>query len=397
MFFLEQSKSEQLKYEALLQILGSLSNLFSDSNVPYLYYRWAERAFCRAFNALDHSRWDTAIDAGKDDIGIGLKTFLAKNDKTFEKVAEFNRESVNFRKISDPTELIMEISRLRNERLDFAKGTHGVNNLVYHCVTRKLWYFYISEEIMHHVNINHINKINPDGNIINFSDWINQYKFNITKSTLFKQFNINPIYGFNINILKDPFEYLENIVWRSEAEWLKNELLWSSEQRVIATVTLPLYSERWSKHVPENSWLNQWNAWWRSRKSREVYIPIPAWIYGTNPWFFPSYETPFELVLPNGKVLSAKVCSGKKETPKALYSNPNTDLGEWMIDEVLKVPEGKIVTYDTLVNVWTDSVEISKLDSNRFAINFKKTWAYDDFRIESLTWISSTLEEEEED
>ena len=39
MFFTIQTKTEKEKYENLLKILGALSNLFSDSNVPYLYYR----------------------------------------------------------------------------------------------------------------------------------------------------------------------------------------------------------------------------------------------------------------------------------------------------------------------------------------------------------------------
>ena len=61
-------------------------------------------------------------------------------------------------------------------------------------------------------------------------------------------------------------------------------------------------------------------------------------------------------------------------------SNPNTDLGEWLIDDVLRLPDDKIVTYEILLTIGTDSVEISKINEYTFAINFKKTGAYDNFR-----------------
>lgn len=64
-------------------------------------------------------------------------------------------------------------------------------------------------------------------------------------------------------------------------------------------------------------------------------------------------------------------------------SNPNTALGEWLIDDVLHLPEGKIVTYEMLDRVGTDSVEISKESDSTFHINFKKTGAYDAFRSDS--------------
>lgn len=49
MFFLEQSIAQKREYEDFLKLTGSLSNLFSESKTPYLYYRVAEKVFCRAF------------------------------------------------------------------------------------------------------------------------------------------------------------------------------------------------------------------------------------------------------------------------------------------------------------------------------------------------------------
>ena len=58
MFFENQSKNEQELYKNFLKTVGSLSNLFSDSSIPYLYYRVAEKVFCKSFKADDLSRSD---------------------------------------------------------------------------------------------------------------------------------------------------------------------------------------------------------------------------------------------------------------------------------------------------------------------------------------------------
>ena len=88
MFFDNQAPKQKEEYQDFLKIAGCLSNLFSDSNTPYLYYRIAEKVFCRAFEAEDLSRSDVSADAKKDSLGIGLKTFLQGNNKSFQKVAE---------------------------------------------------------------------------------------------------------------------------------------------------------------------------------------------------------------------------------------------------------------------------------------------------------------------
>ena len=75
MFFDSQPEASRKNYERFLKITGSLSNLFSDSRVPYLYYRVAEKIFCKAFSAEDLSRSDVSADAKKESLGIGLKTF----------------------------------------------------------------------------------------------------------------------------------------------------------------------------------------------------------------------------------------------------------------------------------------------------------------------------------
>src|SRR5699024_10945316 len=92
-FFKNQKECERKFYIELLQVTGSLSNLFAESENPFLYYRAMENIFCKAFDANNLSRSDVSADASKDKIGIGLKTFLHQNGRTYQKVAEFNRES----------------------------------------------------------------------------------------------------------------------------------------------------------------------------------------------------------------------------------------------------------------------------------------------------------------
>ncbi len=113
MFYSDQSESNKRQYQKFLKTVGCLSNLFSDSDVPYLYYRIAEKIFCKSFHAEDLSRSDVSADAKKASLGIGLKTFLAGNNNTFQKVAEFNNDRPLYTKFK-PKQLIKTIAGLRN-------------------------------------------------------------------------------------------------------------------------------------------------------------------------------------------------------------------------------------------------------------------------------------------
>lgn len=84
-FFLNERKENRDLYIDLLKVTGSLSNLFTNSENPYLYYRAMENIFCKAFKANNLSRSDISVDAGKNGMGIGLKTFYRKIEKVFKK------------------------------------------------------------------------------------------------------------------------------------------------------------------------------------------------------------------------------------------------------------------------------------------------------------------------
>jgi len=375
------------KYRIYLQLIGSLSPLFSDSNIPYLYYRGAENIFCKAFGADNLSRSDISIDAKKGDIGIGLKTFHKKNGYCLEKVAEFNRLSEKFRPLmADSKKLVCEISRLRNDRLNVTAriAETPVEKMVYHCVSRSEGEFHISEFRMHLINIDNITGISSKegSTTISFSDGINEYSFNKSKSTLFMRFDVtNPIYSFPVRVLKDPLRALESMMQSSPEI---SPIVEPENETALKSIILPLYSERSGIHVPKSSGLNQWNASGRSRDPNEVYIPIPKYIHREYPSFFPSREIPFSLHTPNGHILNAKVC---QDGGKALMTAPNKDLGQWILRDVLNLREKELLTYKMLEGIGIDCVEITKNNDLDYSINFKKLGSYEEFKK-----VSETLE-----
>ncbi|MEG2013232.1 MAG: hypothetical protein RR063_08510, partial [Anaerovoracaceae bacterium] len=112
------------------------------------------------------------------------------------------------------------------------------------------------------------------------------------------------------------------------------------------------------------------------RNEDEVYIPIPAWIHKAFPSFFPNRDEVFILELPDGNKLSAKVC---QDGGKALMSNPNLELGKWLLREVMNLKERELLTYEKLLVLDIDSVEINKIADGQYKIDFRPIGTYDDF------------------
>jgi len=81
MFYTNQTKEMQDLYRALLEKIGSLTKLFSESDCPYLPYRAQENIFCYSFGACNVGREDCSVDAKKGTVGIGLKTWTGSNDQ----------------------------------------------------------------------------------------------------------------------------------------------------------------------------------------------------------------------------------------------------------------------------------------------------------------------------
>lgn len=372
-FYNKQEDLNKDAYIKLLQVTGALSNLFSNSKCPCIYYRAMENVFCKAFNAKNLSRSDLSIDASKDKIGIGLKTFLHNNGKTFQKIAEFDNKSINIRSLN-AYDLVRKVSVLRNKRLDATKRICNTNELIYHLLTRSPHYFSVFEENMDFIDTEKIHDIRENKNSVSFCDGINEYSFNKSKSTLLKRFNTGKcICKFEVKIMTDPFEFLLKSIEKP---------LFTYEEKQLAEdyIILPLYSPK-TNRVEVKSGLNQWNARGRKRNPNEVYIPIPAWIHNKKKNFF-KYNTEdhktqsFKVVLPNDKTLNMKVA---QEGGKALMSDPNKDLGEWILREVLDIQPNVLVTKEDLDTIGIDGVKLSKIDNENYSLDFTKTGSYADF------------------
>ena len=375
MFFEKQSVEEKQKYESLLKITGALSRLSSHSDIPFLYYRMVENIFCEAFGATNLARSDISLDAKKDTIGLGLKTFICNNGHSFEKIAEFNRNKHLIDAENCEINKIKLIAKMRNERLETTSGITdlSIENMFYHYVVRQKGKLLLCETPMCLINIDNIKIGKNSVNTISFSDDLNDYSFNFSKSTLYKSFNVEAIHEFDINIFENPYEVLQELL----PDILTKTVI---ANPIIGTVYLPLYSiaKDGIKHFPTKSGLNQWNALGRPRNLDEVYIKIPLWIHREFPDFFPAKDTSFTLRLPNGSSIVAKVC---QQGGKALMSNPNSALGDWLLRSVLRLkPDSVPVSYNQLEQIGIDSVEIDKFADETFEINFKKLGTFEKFK-----------------
>lgn len=375
LFYKNQSSNEKELYIRLLRITGSLSNLFAETENPFLYYRAMENIFCKAFGASNYSRSDISADAGKDKIGIGLKTFLQNNGYTFQKVAEFNKQSYLLKNLENE-KLVYQVSLMRNERIESTKRICDLDDMIYHIVTRSKGHMDIFEEHMDSIDIDKIQITKVKPTMIHFSDGINEYSFNISKSTLLKRFDTKlskKLSGFDVDILEDPYEFLLN----SYNNKIQKEQVEKSND-IIDYIVLPLYSPK-TNQVEAKSGLNQWNAAGRKRDKNEVYISIPAWIHKVKSNFFDytseDHKTdPFDVILPNGRSLSMRVA---QEGGKALMSNPNKDLGKWLLRDVLNLKEGELVTKNQLDKIGIDSLKLSKRRDGNYYLDFLESGSFE--------------------
>lgn len=384
-FFFKQDEESRKLYTDLLKMMGLLSNLFAESKNPFLYYRAMENIFCKAFHADNLSRSDVSADAGKNGIGIGLKTFLQNNGNTFQKIAEFNKESYLLRDLTG-TDLVRMVSEMRNQRIESTKRICNLYDMMYHLVTRSNKYMAIYEEHMDLININNIKITQTNNTTIHFTDSLHDYSFSLSKSTLLKRFDTTDkrkIFGFDVEVLADPYDFLLNIKNGKISKTELNATLNDSDD-FIDYIVLPLYSPR-TKQVEEKSGLNQWNAVGRPRSENEVYISIPSWIHQKKKDFF-TYNSdenktnPFDVKLPNGKIISMRVAQQKG---KALMSNPNSALGEWILRDILELKPKVLVTKEILDMIGIDSVKLSKTGDGRYYLDFLKSGSYEEFEEEN--------------
>jgi hypothetical protein len=365
--------NDLLQYQAYLKAFCSLSRLFTNTNNPYLEYRAMENIFCKTFNAQNLAREDSAFDAKLNNIGYGLKTFVAKNEGQFEKVAEFNKLSDEIKSQSCTDLKVQKIAEFRNNRINLALNLHGLNSAIYHCVARKDNNLIIFETDYSIIDLQSIKIDSSNNTSIKFSDKKNKYNFNHSKSVLYKQFyckNDSILATIPINVFQDPFEVILNL---EQIFSPTKENSFSNEDFVI----LPLYStKKKNKEVPEKSGLNHWNAGGRERKAGELYIPVPIDIHKKKPNFFPNKDEYFELKTPSYEIFQAKLC---QENRKALMTNPNNCLEKWLLRKLLQLKEGELLTYSKLISIGFDAVKITKIEHLKYQITTATLDSYEEF------------------
>ncbi|MFV0501837.1 MAG: hypothetical protein ACK5MH_09640 [Bacteroidales bacterium] len=359
-------------YIKLLSSIAKLSGLFSDSDIPYINYRVVENIFCLCFKANNLSRSDTAFDAGIKEMGVGLKTFVCNNDFSTEKIAEFNSLASELNKYKGK-DLAIKLAEARNSRIDLARRTYNINQSLYHIVARKTNKLILFETDYNTIDISRISNIKERKAGLQFEDPCNIYSFNYSKSTLFRKFNIpNSGYEVPVEIIDNPYNLILNL-FKDELLPLKKLV----KKEIINYVVLPLYStNKNGKYVAEKSGLNQWRAGGRDRDYGEVYLRIPAEIHNKYPGFFPDRSVNFNLTIPTGEVFNASICQSNN---KALMTNPNKALANWLLRTVLNLNEGEPATIDKLNKLGVDSVIVYKDGELNYRIDILKTDSYEEF------------------
>lgn len=351
--------------------------MFSESSVPFINYRIAENIFCRSFDAGNLSRSDTAFDANYNSVGVGLKTFVCSGNSSTEKVAEFNSLSRTLKDFKGK-DLALKLGEFRNDRINLANRVYDIENSLYHIVARKEKELLLYETDYNIIDVANIHSVKDSKASLQFEDGNNLYSFNYSKSTLFRKFIIpQNAFRLPIDIIEDPYSLLLELFEENKNLKTATDKLVKGKNYVI----LPLYGiQKKEKFIFERSGLNQWNAYGRKRDFGEIYIPIPAELHRKYPNFFPKRDQDFNLQIPTGVIFNAKVC---QENSKALMTNPNKALSDWLLRRVLKLKEGELATMEKLDKLGFDSVIITKDKNGDFKIDIMKTNTYKEFNNET--------------
>jgi len=200
---------ENEPYFDALKLLASLSKLFSDSGIPYLDYRLAENVFCRFFSAFNEARSCTAYDARINNLGIGIKTFILKNNCSNEKVAEFNKLKPEL-DLLNGIDLARKLGEFRNARIQFADSLYGTSHRIYHIVGRCRGLLRIFNSAYESIDLDRISVIRSDKRSLSFHDTRGEYVFNRSKSVLIKKFSadINDCVDIPVSLIDDPLDLL---------------------------------------------------------------------------------------------------------------------------------------------------------------------------------------------
>ena len=332
-----------------------------------------------------HTKIFSVNIAKKNRIGIGLKTWTGQDD---QKVAEFGKLRETFAGLLG-LDLVKKIAEYRNERIRVTKNLNGIDEMIYHVVKRVPGAMQILECAFDYIDIDRISLIRNRGNVNNtyFTDGRHTYHFSTSKNTLYMIFeDMELLDNFNVEIMDDPYTCLMNLMPGVSVESVFEKATPKVSVPKENQICLRLYSTKpnGTKYVAEKSGLNQWNGArfvrrtgeYKPRDPNELYIPYPAEDRRNTVGFFPDRDTVFNLRLPDGSEIPAKIC---QDDGKAIMSNPNNLLGEWLLRKVFELSEGTLVTYEMLLKFGVDSVVFTKHAELEYSVDFAEIGTYEAF------------------
>lgn len=415
--------SQQNMYLHYLKAYGALSGLFKQKAghmIPYLDSKFQETIYAKSFESENVDIGNTPHDIlsifGNERVGIGIKTWM-NSTPSYQKVMQLKRYKSEIEPLftsSKFEDAATKISNLKNEKMlsDYSRLGLSEDKNIYHYVTRDKGKFLLQESAYPLINTNNLRNFSFSGTSLSWDDGLKEYKYTLGDSQIWQKFSNTYndtaiLEQVNIEIIEDPFTFLT----KAYDEFFDK---YSIIEDNIYEIFLPLYSYQ-TGEVQEKSGLNAWNAASKNKGSstlrplNEIYIPIPRVFHKKFPDFFTHNifgfekrqqlysgskenkpQIRFHLQLPNGQKIPALVT---QENMKALQSGSRTerrsdgtlygqsDLGQWLLINVLQLNERTLVTREWLQKKGTDSVRLwrDKKDYSIIHIDFAPVGSFEKF------------------
>ena len=401
-------------YIKYLQAYGELTGLFQqkeNSNIPYLDSKFQETIYGKVFHSQNADIGNTPHDivsmVGSERVGIGLKTWM-NSRPSYQKVMQLKAYKADIDNVStDAYDMVYIISQIKNERLrqDYERLGLRSDKNIYHYVTRDSGKFTIYETSYPEVDVRKIHNIVPGQKSIEWSDGLKEYKYTFGDSQIWMHFSPNrtdtvKLAEFPVSIADDPFTLLLQI----HESFVAGVVGDVGETTDVVVAYLPLYSYR-SGEVEKKSGLNAWNGSskvkgsGRPRPLGEVYVPVPMEFHRHAPDFFcPNIfdnirnkkPVEFDIVLPNGLEMPGRLTGDNLKNFQSGSNDPTkrkpdgsrwgqSDLGNWLLVDVLGLRDRELVTRDWLIKRGVDSIKLwHKVgDYSRIYLDFAEIGSFD--------------------
>lgn len=406
-----EDRSLYIKY---LQAYGELTGLFQqkeNSNIPYLDSKFQETIYGRVFHSQNADIGNTPHDIvsviNTSRVGIGLKTWM-NSKPSYQKVMQLKAYKPEIDATNDDAyDKVYKIAEIKNNRLrqDYERLGLERGRNIYHYVTRDEGKFAIYETSYPEVDMRKIGNIRPSQKSIEWSDGLKEYKYTFGDSQVWMRFSPDrsdtvKLAEFPVSIADDPFTILLQM-YDGLVSSANNA---DSVNTDVAVAYLPLYSYR-SGEVEEKSGLNAWNGASKAKDSGrprplgEVYVPVPMEFHRHSPDFFcpnifdnirNKQPVEFDIVLPNGVEMPGRLTGDNLKNFQSGSNDPTkrkpdgsrwgqSDLGNWLLVDVLGLHGRELVTRDWLNKRGVDSIKLwHKIgDYSKIFLDFATTGSFD--------------------